>query len=315
MPWSAVQRFFDPEACSAAVQGSEVEVIPTTKGRFDTEITKVRFERLWAQRFQWTLPQVITVAHKSGRTSISFLTASKSPGVTHCGIEVLPGDVVINRREATYKRYDSAIQNGAMSLPTYALNAAVRAVTGREPPEKEQTRVVRPNSALTSRLLKLHSAVVQLAHDTPEILELPEVGRALEEQLIHVMVRCLAESAVLPITTGRYRYAEIMSSFDGFLKANPDQPLYLTEICAGIGVAERTLRSACEEHLGMGPIRYLTLRRMHLVRRALQQADPSKSTVTRTVTDYGFWELGRFSGAYRSLFGELPSETLRRSAD
>jgi transcriptional regulator GlxA family with amidase domain len=51
---------------------------------------------------------------------------------------------------------------------------------------------------------------------------------------------------------------------------------------------------------------------MHLVRRALLRADPSNSTVTRIVTDHGFWELGRFSVAYRALFNETPSETLRR---
>jgi AraC-like DNA-binding protein len=65
----------------------------------------------------------------------------------------------------------------------------------------------------------------------------------------------------------------------------------------------------------MGPIRFLTLRRMHLAHRALLRADPSKSTVTRIVTDHGFWELGRFSVAYRALFGESPSETLQRPAE
>jgi AraC-like DNA-binding protein len=106
-----------------------------------------------------------------------------------------------------------------------------------------------------------------------------------------------------------------MRRFEEFLEANPGRPLCLTEICAGIGVAERTLRAACEEHLGMGPIRYLTLRRMHLVRRALQHADSSNSTVTSIITDHGFYELGRFSVAYRELFGESPSVTLRRPAE
>jgi len=45
----------------------------------------------------------------------------------------------------------------------------------------------------------------------------------------------------------------------------------------------------------MGPIRYLSLRRMHLVRRALLCADPATATVTRLATDHGFWELGRLS--------------------
>ena len=116
------------------------------------------------------------------------------------------------------------------------------------------------------------------------------------------------------IETDRRHYA-IVARFEEFLEANPDRPLYLTEICAAIAVAERTLRIACEEHLGMGPIRYLSLRRMRLVRLALLRADPSAATVTRLATDHGFWELGRFSVAYRALFGESPSESLRRPAD
>src|SRR5262249_27443212 len=204
---------------------------------------------------------------------------------------------------------------GTMSLPTDQISALYRAIIGRDFKAQSRSTVVRPHSDLTSRLKKLHQAVGRLAHDSPEILELPEVARALEEQLAHIMVRCFADGTALPITTGGLRHHAIMSRFEQFLEENPDRPLYLTEICAGIGVAERTLRGACEEYLGMGPIRYLTHRRMHLVRRALRHANPVESNVTRIVTDHGFWELGRFSVAYRTLFGESPSETLRRPTE
>jgi AraC-like DNA-binding protein len=200
-----------------------------------------------------------------------------------------------------------------MSLPADEFDAAGEAITGRGFGKRLDARSVHPDPALMSRLVKLHSVVGQLAHETPDLLAIPQVVRALESKLVHVMVRCLAEGVVLETTTGGRRHDAIVARFEEFLEANPDRPLYLTEICAAIGVAERTLRASCEEHLGMGPIRYLTLRRMHLVRRALLRSDSSTATVTQIVTDHGFWELGRFSVAYRLFFGESPSCTLRRS--
>jgi len=115
-------------------------------------------------------------------------------------------------------------------------------------------------------------------------------------------------------TTGGWsRHAVILARFEEFLQAHLDRPLSLAEICAAIGVPERTLRAACAEHLGMGPIRYFAWRRLHLVRRALLSAAPP-TTVTQIATDHGFWELGRFAVAYRALFGETPSTSLQRSS-
>jgi AraC-like DNA-binding protein len=315
MAWSAALRFTDPHEFQIAVQGAHVEVFPTARGAFDSEITKVRFERLWMQRFRWHLPQIITVLPKPDRKAINFLTEPKSAELYYCGVEVVPGEIIIPRNDVAHERFGGGIRAGAMSLPAAELNAAFKAVTGREIPDSHSKCVICPDPNALQKLLSVHKAVGRLAHDTPDILELPTVARALEEQLIHLMVRCLAEGVALNLAPVGHRHEVTMTKFEEFLEAHPDQPLHLIEICEGIGVAERTLRACCEEHLGMGPIRYLTLRRMHLVRRALRRADPSTSNVTRIVTDYGFWELGRFAVAYRLMFGESPSMTLQRPAE
>ncbi len=108
------------------------------------------------------------------------------------------------------------------------------------------------------------------------------------------------------------RHADVMAHFEDFLVSRQFEPASLAEICSAIGVSERTLRTCCQEQVGMGPARYRRLRRMHLARCALLRADPTISTVTTIATDHGFWELGRFSVEYRALFGESPSASLRR---
>jgi AraC-like DNA-binding protein len=88
--------------------------------------------------------------------------------------------------------------------------------------------------------------------------------------------------------------AQIVARFKKFLRTIRYEPVCLAEICAAIGVPERTLRLCCQERFGLGPIHYLRLRRMHLARRSLLNAG-SFRTVTQIASDYGFSELGRFS--------------------
>ena len=87
----------------------------------------------------------------------------------------------------------------------------------------------------------------------------------------------------------------------------------MPELCRLIGVGERTLRSCCAEFLGIGPGRYILLRRLREVRRSLREADPDTASVSELARRYGFTQLGRFAEAYRSAFGETPSTTLRRA--
>jgi len=309
MPWSRVLSFSDPFPCQAALQSVvQAEILPTARGSFHVDMTQISMNKLRMQRFDVVLPQISTVEIASDRKLIGFLAEPCSSYPQHCGMEVTPDDIFVYG-------YDVLHQRSGSDVPAKDFPLLCKTIVGREFLEEPRNAVVRPALASMSRLRKLHNAVGQLAQTAPDLLAQPEVCRALEEQLIHAMVQCLAEGAGVEPTTGGRSHDAMMVRFEEFLEANSDRPLYLAEICAAIGVAERTLRAACEEHLGMGPIRFLTLRRMHLVRHALQAADAKEANVTRIVTDHGFWELGRFSVAYRELFGESPSETLRRPAE
>ncbi len=199
-----------------------------------------------------------------------------------------------------------------MSLTPEDLAAASEAIIGRPVTPPSFPRWTSPPAPVASRLLRLHEAAGHLAKTAPDILAKPEVARAIEEALLEAMILCVTEGQSDHVRNVHRHRARVMRRLEEVLTSTPDRPLYMPQLCATVGASYTTLRDCCQEYLGMSPKRYLWLRRMHLVHRALRSADAEKTTVTEIATDYGFWELGRFAVAYRSLFGEAPSAALRR---
>lgn len=106
---------------------------------------------------------------------------------------------------------------------------------------------------------------------------------------------------------------EIIQRVFGHLERNSGIPAGLGDLAAIAGVSHRTLHNAFCEQFGMSPKRFLRLRALNLARRRLLADHPETARVTDIAVKLGIWELGRFSRDYNMLFGELPSQTLRRS--
>ncbi len=79
-------------------------------------------------------------------------------------------------------------------------------------------------------------------------------------------------------------------------------------------VSPRTLQNAFHEFYSASVHRFLHLRSLQHVHRVLSRANPEETSVTRVAMGFGFWDLGRFAQQYRRLYGERPSDTLRRPA-
>lgn len=97
-----------------------------------------------------------------------------------------------------------------------------------------------------------------------------------------------------------------------FLRENPRAVLYPGDLEAVMGLRERALRQFFHDHFGMSVGQYLRLARLNNAHRDLRECGDGRRLVTEVAMKYGFYDLGRFASAYREVFGELPSETLRR---
>ena len=86
------------------------------------------------------------------------------------------------------------------------------------------------------------------------------------------------------------------------------------DLCVKFRVNERTMQRAFIEKCGVSPKQYLLALRLNKVRKDLCCANFSHGKVGNVANRWGFWHMGDFAQFYRRQFGELPSETLRRSS-
>lgn len=102
----------------------------------------------------------------------------------------------------------------------------------------------------------------------------------------------------------------IVARAQAFAEAVLLRPVYNDELCQAVGVSSTRLSVAFHAVLGLSPQRYLKLRRLTLLRHALQRRDGPQELVKSVCHRHGFWHLGQLATDYRALFRETPSETM-----
>ena len=315
MPSSSLRSFNDPDEYSGSFRDFDYEFAVTAGREFVAEHVRVDLQTVRLQKYVSNLPWVAHTGIMKGR-AVFALRAAPGPALLRAGAEMQTTNLErLADGQTIYTRTSGPVLWGTISLPVEAL-AAIGAATARcdlKPPVDVVTQT--PPPVMMSRLQRLFADVVRLAKEDPEIIVNAEAARAMDNELVETLIACIRPAKEEEDAVGKRRHALVMCRFHAAVTASRGRPLYVTDICAAIGVSDRTLQICCREHLGMGPQKYLWLRRMQQARRALALADRATATVTEIATAHGFWELGRFAGAYRSFYGESPSATLARVPD
>jgi AraC-like DNA-binding protein len=138
--------------------------------------------------------------------------------------------------------------------------------------------VYAPPYKAKARFQRRYAASATLADEWPEVIANPEAARGLEQDMLCAMVSCLAKPDISEDASSRRRHSTIMRRFRQVLEAHRDRGPHIPELCAELRVSDRPLRGCCQESVGMSPYSHLSLRKMHLARRALTRADASATS-------------------------------------
>jgi AraC-like DNA-binding protein len=314
MPTSEIRSFTDPSEFAAAIHGVDVDLTFVGSGPFSAKITRIDLGSISIQRLSESLPLIIHASNLGEHATFGFHT---QPGqsLVRDGVEVTWDKIVhAGRSQSQFQRSAGPMDWGSISLQMEDVTFAEISALGINLPAASSEKIITPRPEALAKLRRVHAAIGSISRDAPELIADSEAARGLEQTLMQALIGCLDDGQIQEQTPSQQRHHAIMQRFHAVLDAESDRPVYVLEMATAVGASIRTLSVCCHEHLGLGPKRYLLLRRMYLARQALREADPAETSVTAVATQYGFWQFGRFAGQYKSLFGELPSVTLRKAA-
>lgn len=140
-------------------------------------------------------------------------------------------------------------------------------------------------------------------------------GIEIERQLLKLCRRIYAaeEKATASLGRPKIEREDVVKRAKEYININAYSDISVGDVANWIGVSERTLSQIFKDFFSIGPKRYIELKRIIDIRAKLKEATPFENSVTEILADRGILEFGRFSGRYRAIFGELPSDTLRCS--
>jgi AraC-like DNA-binding protein len=316
MTRSITSTFGEPEdsfATAMRAEGFNVLLI-TGRGEFRAKLIEITLHSLRLSAVEERLARIAFIAVPAGTVRISFPIGNGNAPVCD-GIRLQRGEMLIFAPdEQVHVRTDGECRWGSVWVPVRELARYGSALMGCTFAIPAVAQRLQPPPAAGRSLRSHHAAAIRMAQTRPEVLLDRQTAHGLEQELIEALVLCLSAGSDKR-TEAAERGRDIMVRFEELIAAQTDDAVRVTEICVALGVSERLLRSLCATHLGMSPISYARLRRLSLVRRALQHGGGEATSVMYAARRYGFYSPARFAANYRAAFDESPATTLRRGSN
>lgn len=309
-PFSLTRSFSEPDRFASALLGGQFDYLPVREEPFAATLRVLRVADMVVQQADTSGHTARGVIAPGIAVLILNLQATQCPARVN-GAEVGAAEAVLAVGGAEITAFNPrTLRWAALALPLSLLEelAEVAAPQVRTP-GAVSLLTLRPDRA--TRLVGALSAAGQVAQGLPTLLDNPDGAAGLAMALRDEVAAALtAEAEVRPRPRAVGQALRIVHAAEALMEARVGRPVYTEELCAALGVSARRLHDAFHATLGMSPHAYLKSRRLMMVRRALLCREDRRDLVKSVALDHGFWHLGHFAHDYRTLFGELPSETI-----
>lgn len=310
---SVTSTFSEPEEFQAAMsRAGSIGLIFMPGGRFRARSAEVKLNRLCLLSVEERRSRIAFIRIQPGTILIGLSLECSAPPVWS-GMGVNSRELItLGADTGAYMRIEGTCHWGAIWLPVQVLARYGQALTGRAMTVPRGVCHWRPRVGAARSLRQLFLSAIRMTYARSVTAAGPEAAHGLEQQLIELLVECLATAPADAATPAMQRELKVMAGFEALLRDNPEGNLGVPTISAALHVPVRLLRTCCAEHLGVSPMRYIHFYQMQLAHHALRRGAPRTGSVADVAARFGFRDLRRFAESYQELYGEPPFATLHR---
>jgi hypothetical protein len=191
MAEGGTRAFSNSGTYAAAFGDARVNLTITGAGDFKARLTRLKWNQFEVYRCWENLPRIAYISLPADCIFISFPMGRTS--LVSDGFTLRNGDMVLHSQgERFYQRSNGACQWGLMSLSPEQLAGCSTALIRRSIAPTQTNKILCPTRADLLRFRRLFEQACDLAESKGKLIEHPEVARALEQEMLHAIVNCLA---------------------------------------------------------------------------------------------------------------------------
>jgi AraC family transcriptional regulator, ethanolamine operon transcriptional activator len=297
----------------SGVQGFRLELLQIDQGAFRAAgfqahlgeglIGTARFGRALVQT--WTSPaRSITIAVRTSRASALWRGASFGPS------DLLIAGPATAIELASQPGFGAA----SVSFPEHEFQRTAQAHGCGSILDETKCILLRLPKAAAPRDVQtaIRSLISEISAHHSEPRD-PKWEQDRRDELLYSMILLASGGIPFQPSTHNAERTQILERAVFAIKQRPADVLTVAALGRIVGASQRTLHYAFVERYGLPPARFMRVWRLHGARKELGQVHSQELKISDVANKWGFWHLGQFAKDYRLWFGELPSETCRRT--
>lgn len=303
LPGAGALRFDDAQEQASALTGWNQDYLQLTAGTFRGELAQLQGTgiKLFIEQVQQSVFQTGVLP----KNVLAFGVPLDSVGQgMFCGQVCGAQDFHVFSGSSGFE-FRSAHQHTILGVELELGAGWLQSGTGRDALFPAQACALHVGPAALAEVKQYLLKLFQSAHASPQLLATSAVVSTVADYLLDQVSHVVRQGETAGDTKTQWKLVQQACSL---VQSQVEDAPTVAQLCVDLGVSRRTLQNSFQKVLNISPLAYLKALRLGQARRALKRMD----SVTEAATSSGFWHFGHFSQDYQAMFGERPSDTLRR---